>query len=232
MENDLTIVIPCKNEEKYIPYLLWSLSNQDNIGRTRIIIADAKSTDKTLKVISYFKDLNIEIIEGGLPAVGRNRGLALSQTKWTLFIDSDAEIYDRTLIQDCVNRIESEGGNLLTTKLKSFNYTANILYWLNNKIIYFSKWLDKPFSPGVFMLMRTEVAKNLGGFPEDLAHCEDYFLSKEVTPNKFILMDRYVISDNRRFKKMKYHNMVIYFIKNIFMRNNRDYFKKDINYWK
>ena len=57
----ITIVVPCKNEENYIPYLLTHLRNQ-MIGSTRIIIADC-STDKTREVIQANKgNLNVEII--------------------------------------------------------------------------------------------------------------------------------------------------------------------------
>ena len=60
----ITIVVPCKNEERYIHYLLDSLRKQD-IGQTRIIIADA-STDDTRAVIAANKGtLNVEVIEGG-----------------------------------------------------------------------------------------------------------------------------------------------------------------------
>jgi len=41
MKDLLTIVIPCKNEEKYIVPLLEDLSQQYGISDVRIIIADA-----------------------------------------------------------------------------------------------------------------------------------------------------------------------------------------------
>jgi glycosyltransferase involved in cell wall biosynthesis len=60
MKELVTIVIPCKNEETYIGHLLESLSQQVGIGSTRIIVADADSTDNTLQVVKLYKDvLNI-----------------------------------------------------------------------------------------------------------------------------------------------------------------------------
>ena len=73
MKNLVTIVIPCKNEEKYIGHLLTSLSQQVGIGNTRILVADADSTDTTIDIIKLYDDvLNIEVIEGGPVSVGRN----------------------------------------------------------------------------------------------------------------------------------------------------------------
>jgi glycosyltransferase involved in cell wall biosynthesis len=64
LSDTITIVVPCKNEENYIHHLLDSLRSQ-NIGDTRIIIADC-STDNTRKVIRDNSwDLNVEIIDGG-----------------------------------------------------------------------------------------------------------------------------------------------------------------------
>ena len=76
----LTIIIPCKNEEKYIGTLLDSLAEQTYpMNTVDIIIADAGSTDSTLNIINecvikYNQLLNIRIVPGGLPAIGRNNG--------------------------------------------------------------------------------------------------------------------------------------------------------------
>jgi len=231
MKNDLTIIIPCKNEENYIGTLLSGISKQREIDGVKIIIADADSTDKTLEIINQFKKiLNIEIIRGGLPSVARNIGLNKSKTKWTLFIDADAELYDINLIKSAINKIKLKDYELLACKLNSKIITVKILYKLSNLIIWLSKF-DKPFAVGIFMLVNTEAAKRLGGFPEWAMHCEDYLLSKKFDTKKFKILNKYIYSDDRRFKKMTYWKMVKYFIKNIRMRNNMEFFRKDINYW-
>jgi glycosyltransferase involved in cell wall biosynthesis len=225
----LTIVIPCKNEEGYIGNLLNSLSTQRGIEGVRIIIADAGSTDKTLEIINSFNNLNIEVIGGGLPAVGRNSGLELSTTKWTLFIDADAEFNNESLISECLSTI-SGGYRILAAKLNSKNISTKAIYMLANFVIKLSKY-DRPFSVGIFTMVCTLTAKKLGGFPQWAMHCEDYLFSREFKRKDFVISKNYVYSDNRRFKKIGYFKIMVYFIKNIFMRNNINYFKKDINYW-
>ena len=54
LSDKITIVVPCKNEENYIHHLLESL-HQQNIGDTRVIIADC-STDDTREVIDFYKE--------------------------------------------------------------------------------------------------------------------------------------------------------------------------------
>ena len=87
LSDKITIVVPCKNEENYIQHLLDSLRLQ-NIGNTKVIIADC-STDDTRQVIkdnSTF--LNVEIIEGGPVSVAKNNGARLVTTPYILFIDA------------------------------------------------------------------------------------------------------------------------------------------------
>ena len=75
--SDLTIVIPAKNEAALIPRLLNNLANQDypKMRNTKVLVADAGSTDGTPDVVMGFKDrLDVSVIPGGLPSVGRNAG--------------------------------------------------------------------------------------------------------------------------------------------------------------
>src|SRR4030081_191373 len=90
--SDLTIVIPAKNEGKLIPRLLNSLVSQDysRMLNTKGFVADAGSTDGTAEAVMGFGDrLQVHVIPGGLPSVGRNAGAALAQTPYVLFLDAD-----------------------------------------------------------------------------------------------------------------------------------------------
>ena len=88
MTSDLTIVIPAKNEAKLIPRLLTSLTIQDysKMSSTRVLVADANSTDGTPEIVRSFRDrLNVSVIRGGMPSVGRNHGAAQADTPYVLF---------------------------------------------------------------------------------------------------------------------------------------------------
>src|ERR1700728_2470701 len=86
--SELTIVIPAKNEAKLIPRLLTSLTNQDysKMSSTRVLVADAHSTDGTPEIVMSFRDrLSASVIRGGMPSVGRNLGAALADSDYVLF---------------------------------------------------------------------------------------------------------------------------------------------------
>ena len=58
MEAELTIVIPARNEIAMLPKLLESLCRQDYEGmaETRVLVADAGSTDGTVEAALRFQD--------------------------------------------------------------------------------------------------------------------------------------------------------------------------------
>src|SRR5215467_12996300 len=73
----LTIVIPAKNESRLLPSLLESLCRQDYpfMHSVKVLVADAGSTDGTQQLALSFSDrIDVEVIPGGLPSVGRNAG--------------------------------------------------------------------------------------------------------------------------------------------------------------
>ena len=233
ISDKITIVVPCKNEENYIHHLLDSLHSQ-NIGNTRIIIADC-STDRTREVIEIMKgELNVEIIAGGPVSTAKNNGAKLVTTPYILFIDADVRFFKDTVIQDAVDLIESKNLDLIGLNIKCYDkdlrakigFTAFNL--INHALKYFS-----PFAVGAFMLTRRDRFEEYGGFPEQFSTSEDFFLSRKYNPRKFKIVKHYFGQDSRRFKKMGYFGMGKYLIKNFVNRNNQAYWNRldGSKYW-
>lgn len=233
IEDKVTIVVPCKNEEDYIFHLLEHLKLQ-NIGNTRVIIADA-STDTTRDVINANKDnLNVEVIQGGPVSTAKNNGAKLVTTPYILFIDSDVRFFNSSVINDCVNTIQNENLDLIGLRIKCYDddIRAKVGFAIFNIINNLMKhWLS--FAVGAFMLTRTDKFWEYGGFGEKYATSEDFFLSKKYDVKKFRLMNHYFGQDSRRFKKMGYFGMGLYLIKNFWNRNNEQYWNTldYSNYW-
>ena len=229
----ITIVIPCKNEENYIPYLLTHLRNQ-MIGSTRIIIADC-STDNTREVIQLMKgNLNVEIIDGGPVSIAKNNGARLATTPYILFIDADVRFFKDTVIRDAVNELESKNLDLVGLNIKCYDNDkrAKIGFTAFNLINHTLKFFS-PFAVGAFMLTRRDRFEEYGGFPENLLTSEDYFLSKKYNPRKFRIVRHHFGQDSRRFKKMGYMGMAKYLTKNFVNRNNKAYWNslEHNKYW-
>ena len=226
LQDKITIVVPCKNEEDYIHHLLDNLRKQ-NIGNTRIIIADA-STDNTREVIKSNKgNLNVEIIDGGPVSIAKNNGARLVTTPYILFIDSDVRFFSDTVITDTVEEIEHHDLDLIGLYVKCYDddFRAKIGFMLFNGINNVMKhWA--PFAVGAYMLTRRTKFEKFGGFPSKFGTSEDFFLSKMYDVKKFKLVNHYLGQDSRRFQKMGYFGMAWYLIKNFYNRNNVEYWNK------
>jgi glycosyltransferase involved in cell wall biosynthesis len=233
LEDKITIVVPCKNEEDYIEHLLNDLQKQ-RIGNTRVIIADA-STDNTRAVIQEKKgDLNVEVIEGGPVSIAKNNGAALATTPYILFIDSDVRFFKDTVIRDAVYTLEQDNLDLVGLYIKCYDndFVAKVGFSLFNVINAVMQHFI-PFAVGAFMLTRRDRFEELGGFPARYETSEDFFLSKMYEPKKFKILNHFFGQDSRRFKKMGYFGMAWYLIKNFWNRNNEKFWKdRDYsNYW-
>jgi len=234
LQDKITIVVPCKNEENYIVHLLMHLRQQD-IGNTRIIIADC-STDNTREVIQVMKgDLNVEVIDGGPVSIAKNNGASLVTTPYVLFIDSDVRFFSNTVILDTVNELEYNNLDLIGLYAKCYDNSVRaklgfIIFNVINSIM--CHWV--PFAVGAYMLTRKDKFDEFGGFPAKYETSEDFFLSKMYDVKKFKLVNHYFGQDSRRFQKMGYFGMAWYLIKNFWNRNNEKYWNEIDNskYWK
>jgi glycosyltransferase involved in cell wall biosynthesis len=233
LSDKITIVIPCKNEEKYIHHLLDALRLQ-KLGDTRIIIADS-STDNTREIIQANSSfLNVEIIDGGTVSRARNNGARLVTTPYILFIDSDVRFFDNCIVRDAVEELEFYNLDLVTAKIYCYdddwraNSSFSIFNFVNGILKHFS-----PFAVGAFMLTRTDKFEEYGGFTECYTTSEDFFLSRMYSTKKFKIIDHYFGQDSRRFKKMGYFGMAWYLIKNFVNRNNKQYWDRmyHTKYW-
>ncbi len=235
MEAELTIVIPAKNEVKMLPKLLKSLYKQDYDGmaQTRVLIADAGSTDGTVEAALSFRDrLRVEVIPGGLPSVGRNAGARLARTRFVLFLDADVELSEPTLLRRALWTMQRRDLHLATTNIgcRHGGFFDDALYAGNNLMQHLGSFL-KPFATGMFMLFDREAFWQLGGFNEQALFAEDYLLSKGVARQRFRIVRGKVLTTNRRFKKLGHGRMVWMFFKTMVHSWDEGYFLRDQGYW-
>ena len=234
MKDEVTIVVPCKNEESYIYYLLDSLKKQKGMEGIRILIADC-STDSTRRVIENHKDwLDIEVIKGGPVSVAKNNGAYLVTTPYILFIDADVRFFSNTVIYDTLKQMKVEDLHLIGLNIKCYDTDLRAqlsfsIFNVLNKIL--SKWI--PFAVGAYLLTRKDKFYEHGKFPCKYPTSEDFHLSRKYDPKKFKIAKHYFGQDSRRFKKMGYLGMSVYLIKNFLLRDNYKYWDSidERRYW-
>jgi len=228
MNQQLSIIIPCKNEGKGIIEVLKLILSQIDC---RIIVVDSSTEESSILLLTEYQSIhkNIEIIKGGLPAIARNNGAKLVTTPYILFLDADIYPYENA-IKNCIRTAVKGKYDLVTCKFttdKKYNWVYrifDIFQWYSSK--------TKPFALGGFMLFKTETFNNLKGFNEEDKIAEDYHLSSKIKPNRFKITNDFVYTSSRRFDKKGIWYMIKLAWKSWLNRNNDEFFKKDFNYWK
>ena len=200
----------------------------------KVFVADAGSTDGTQQLALGFGDrLDIEVIPGGLPSVGRNAGARRATTPYVLFIDADMELKDPSLVRRAMELVQRRKLHCVTTNIWCSSGTVrdHVLYVANNIAQYGSK-IVRPFSTGMFMLFEKATFDRLGGFHEAALYAEDYLLTKKVANRKFAVVSGRIHTTNRRFRNMGHIKIVGMFLKTMLNTWNDNYFLRDHGYWK
>ena len=201
---------------------------------TKVLVADAKSTDRTREVVMSFRDrLQVDVIPGGLPSVGRNIGAALAETAYVLFLDADVELASDSLIRRTLEAARKNDLHCVTTNiLCRGGGLMDHLFYLVNDLFQYLSCIHHPFSTGMFMLFEKRRFVELGGFNEAAGFAEDYLLSKQVARSKFRIVRGGVCTTNRRLQKMGYFRVARLFLTTALNSWNPRFFLRDHKYWR
>jgi glycosyltransferase involved in cell wall biosynthesis len=198
-----------------------------------VLVADANSTDGTPEIALAFRDrLDVRVIRGGMPAVGRNRGAALADSSYVLFLDADIEMAHPSVIRRALELAQQKGLHCVTTNIlcRDGSWFDKALYAGNDFFQYLSR-LHKPFATGMFMLFERAKFQELGGFHEGAQFAEDYLLSQRVARNRFGIVRGGVYTTNRRFQKMGHLRVARLFLRTALNFWNEKFFLRDHKYW-
>jgi glycosyltransferase involved in cell wall biosynthesis len=166
----ISIIVPCLNEEKHLPYFLDSLIMQR--APFELIVVDGGSQDDSRNLIDTFRErIQITGLIDETRNLGyvRNKGAVVARGDPLLFTNSDA-VLPAGLLLDIESQFHKEKSLLALTgrtvpweggPLCSLAYGAfDVLRWAFSKI--------GRFSPsGNFLALRAFVFWAVGGFP----HC-------------------------------------------------------------
>jgi glycosyltransferase involved in cell wall biosynthesis len=172
----ITVVIPTFNEGKFIGILLESLAIQTVPEDLEIVVADNRSVDDTCIVAERFRArfARLLIVEGGTPAVGRNKGAAASSGNPIFFIDADVRLVDRVLIAKSVLYFRSRHLAVATIRLqpRSRRWVDQLMVGAYNLLLWPAMFV-RPMGSMCIVADRSAF-EAVGGYPEDVAMAEDH----------------------------------------------------------
>ncbi|RJR12912.1 glycosyltransferase [Candidatus Parcubacteria bacterium] len=198
----LSIIIPTLNEEKRLASLLKNIAEQTYSEPIEIVVADAGSTDDTRAVAESFKDTfaALQVVDGGLPAVGRNKGGRAAQGELLVFMDADIQLPSPLFLEENVRYFKKH--NLVAASVlfraDSATLLDHVLTHLSNTAIRILKYIH-PLGSMCIMVTR-DVFSKTGGYPEDRIMAEDHdFIERCTRFGRFDLLPLPIIFSTRRF---------------------------------
>jgi S1-C subfamily serine protease len=193
----LSIIIPTKNEEKYLPLLLAQIKKQD-FSDYEIIVADADSTDRTREIAKSF---GCKVIKGGLPAKGRNEGAKIAKGEILFFMDADNVYLPKNFFKKIVSEFEKKKLGIASVPIyPAGNLLDKIIYFFyNNFVKIFQRFFA--FATNI-VIIRRDVFEKTGGFDEEVLIGEDHDLAKRASKiSKFGFINiEPVLTSPRRFE--------------------------------
>lgn len=200
----ISIVIPTYNEERHLGNLLKSLAEQDLAEKIEVVVADAHSSDRTRDLAQEYQNAfsRLIIVDGGMPAIGRNNGAKVSSGDPIFFIDADIILPRKDFLTKAVQIFRGKNLAVATTYLKprSKKLLDKILVGSYNIILSPAKYI-RPLG-AMCIVASSEVFRKTGGYPENVVMAEDHdFVLNASKHGSYDVLPLSVLFSVRRFEK-------------------------------
>lgn len=171
----VSIIIPTKNEEEFLPELLESIQKQ-NVKPLEIIVADANSEDRTRDIAQKY---GAKVIDGGMPAVGRNRGAEIALGDIFMFVDADVLFPNEYTLEKSIKEFKEIDADLSVVNVIDREESKRFLKKIYIGAVNFIQNLGQiSFGPlkagtGIVTVTTRDAFLRVGGFDEKLYFGED-----------------------------------------------------------
>lgn len=171
-----SVIIPTLNEAGLLPGLLDRLDRQ-TFRDFETIVADAGSTDGTRAIC---RARGVILTDGGMPAVGRNRGAAVARGERLFFFDADV-IPPPDFLEKALEEMDAAGIRLATCWFEpdSDHPLDALLFELANQFVKLSLKTD-PHAGGFAIFVDRDLFECVDGFDETLRLAEDHDFVKRA----------------------------------------------------
>lgn len=199
----VSVIIPTKNEERYIKNTLISLKRQ-TYKKIEIIVVDS-SDDNTASVCKPFVDKIIKK-EANIPQA-KNLGAKHARGEFLVFLDADTILLPSWINKSLRYLINGEYdvviGNV-STREKDFR--AYLIGGIYRSFLELTGLISNFSMGGIPFMITKKFFEESGGFREDFVSCEDIEFLKRLKKHRKIKVDKKILSliSMRRFEKNGY----------------------------
>jgi len=195
MPKIVSIILPCRNEEKYIESCIKSLiNNQSDNFQLEIIVVDGMSNDKTVEIVrNYIRRFSfIKLLQNPKKTVPYAMNLGIAQAKGDFIVRADAHaLYPENYVSTLVTKLmELDADNVGATwetdvliknnKTLAIKETVSHRFGVGNAL--FRLGIDKitPVDTVPFGCFRKSVFDNYGLYDLRLSRNQDIELNKRI----------------------------------------------------
>jgi glycosyltransferase involved in cell wall biosynthesis len=209
----VSVVIPTFHREADVQRAIRSALRQVDVS-VEVIVLDDSADDSAAPYVAGLADSRIryercEQPSGGLPALVRNRGLALARGEFVHFLDDDDQLEDGALaaLTAALRRSPATGvavgvvtpvgddAAILERERRYFARAAARLRRLRGRLALCAAILFAP-TPLVnsACVVRRRVAEDIGGYSSDVPRCEDVeFYLRAIRRSGHVFVERPVV---------------------------------------
>lgn len=223
----ISIVIPTKNEEKYIGPALEQFRDFIDPFNLEIVVSDANSSDSTAEIVRQYQaqwgEARVKFIQRAGKqniAIGRNLGASVATGDILFHTDADVRIPDLTsFLSNVLAAFERPGTIAVTTPIWVYPEEAiwsdRLYHLLMNFIIRLSFSVGVYLAKGECQLVRRSVFERIHGYNEKIIAGEDcnlfYRLHKE---GHIAYLYRFRVHHSpRRFREYGYLRVSLIYIR-------------------
>jgi glycosyltransferase involved in cell wall biosynthesis len=214
----LSIVVPARNEEKNIEWMLKQL--HDHLGgiEYEIILSDDGSTDKTREIAAKYATVvpHVTNVKRTI-AANRNNGAKVAHGEFLAFVDADIfvpepEHFFKTLLAQFAARPDLMGATVKIVILpEEASFWDKSILWCVNAVRFIdNNWRHVGIASGEFQMMRRSAFEKIHGYNEFLPIAEDIELFERLAKlgRTYFAWDLTVYTINRRSKELGWDRLL------------------------
>src|ERR1051326_6340840 len=189
----VSVIIPVRNEEKYLEKCLRSILASDYSSEIEILVVDGESSDRSRELVQMYaaRDARIRLLEnpGQVAAAAMNIGIKHARGSYIVRMDAHAE-YPRDYISNCVSELERTGADNVgggwrikpgaeTVIAEAIAAVTSHPFGVGNAG-YRIGWKDRYVDTVPFGAVRKSTFERIGFYAEEMTRHEDFELNTRI----------------------------------------------------